>query len=405
MAFVVPRKGKKGIYVYYHDRATGKQQQVPRKKTKHLDKASQQEIQEWLDQWDKQHGRAAERSERINLKDDERLMQLWNQYKTQHTASSKRRIQAENSEQRLFDNHILPFFVGQLQNKTPESWHDQIPNFHAYLFSKKLGDQTNRYVLWALRRFGEHLVWARHMNYPFAVKVPARQNPNTTPLEITLTPDQILNSIESSFGVSAKKWLKIGGRPHEISEDDIKLSVLIGYFGSLRPQEQWALEKSDFITGDVAEKHTKTLPGLRSYGLGTKLSIVISKSWQKTNPPKIEALTKSHYSAGVVNIWNPKAAKLIAELVKKKPAGRVFKMSYFGWFQLWRRTIYPKIGVSAHDLRRASGQYLGKVKRIDLMTLKEHMRHSEIETTILYTRDPAVPLLKANEKHQDFDDI
>jgi integrase len=405
MAFVVPRRGKVGVYVYFHDRATGKQKQVPRKLTKHLDKATPAEIEAWLEQWDLKHGKSTDRSGRINLKDTDRLAQLWNQYQSHHSSIHNRRDSAERSEQGFFDNHILPFFVGLHENKRPEAWHDLIPDFHTYLFAKKLSDQTIRYVLWCLKRFGEHLVWSRQMTFPYSIQTPSRENKKITPLKVTLTPEHVLEFVNDPLGLTDNQRFKIGGRPHIVTEADVKLSILLGYFASLRPQEQWALAKSDFLTGDMAEKNTKTLSGLRKHSLGTKLSIMITKTWQKTQPPEIQELTKSHYSRGVVNVWHPEAAKLIAKCLKDKPQGQLFSISYSGWFQLWRRSIEPRLGVSAHDLRRASGQYLGRVKRIELTLLQDHLRHSEIETTVLYTRDPVVPEISKKKLVQNFDDV
>lgn len=91
----------------------------------------------------------------------------------------------------------------------------------------------------------------------------------------------------------------------------------------------------------------------------------------------------------------------------EKPAARkalLFTGSYYGMFQAWRKRIKPALKVTAHDLRRASGLYLGRVKRLDLTLLQEHMRHAEIETTMLYTREPQVPDVKIKPS-QDFDDV
>ena len=406
MAFIAARKGRKGIYVYYHDRNRGRQQQVPRKFTKHLDNATEEEIQAWLDEWEEKHGLAKQRSDRLRLADKDKLAVLWKNYQSHYFAINKRRDATEARETADFENHILPFFVGELENKKPETWHEHVPAFHAKLFESGLSDQTVRYILWALQRFGEYLVWSRHMRFPYAIQTPSRENQKVTPLQVRLEPDELLRQLKIPVRVRTCDNVEgEGGRPHILTAADIELSVLLGYFASLRPAEQWALNKEDFLTGAVAERETKTLAGFRKHRLGSKLSVVINKTWQRKKPPVIEDLAKSHYSFGVVNVWYPAAAKRIAELLRERPDGRLFPLTYYGWFQAWRTLVMPKLKVSAHDLRRASGLYLGRTKRLELTLLQEHFRHAEIETTMLYIREPEVPDKPKVKNMQDFDDV
>ncbi len=399
MAFIGKRGGRKGVYVYYTDKDTGEQKQLPREQTKHLDNLSAQEVQHWVDEWENRHGVVKERAVRINLSPDDRLSALWSQYQKQRTGTTKRRTATTDSESGLFNNHIVPYFVGKHGKKRPEIWHELVPGFHSYLFQEsKLKDQTIRYVLWALERFGQYLVWSRHMALPFSIQVPSREHHKITPLKVRLEPKVVLDFVRTP------KLTEVADGRVMISDQELKLSALLGYFAGLRPSEQWALDKSDFLTGGLAEKSTRTLWAFRKHGLGTKLSVLVTKTWQPRGG-KIEELTKTHYSRGVVNIWNVEAAQLIAQMIKGLPDGRLFSASYYGMFQAWRKRVLPVLKVTPHDLRRASGLYLGRTARIELTLLQEHMRHAELETTALYIREPDIPDVKNKSALQDFDDV
>ena len=405
MAFIVKRKGRKGIYALYHDRSSGKQVQIPRKLTSHLDNLPIEEAQAWVDKWEANHGMVVQRSQRINLAEDDRLNKLWERYQLHMTNTRKRRVGTTMHESALFFNHITHFFVAKHQRKKPETWHDLIPEFHVYLFEKKLQDSTIRGILWALERFGEYLVWSRLMPFKYTIHTPSRQNIKVTPLKVRLSPEQVLQFVNETLKDGTLKKIT-GGRRHIVTEKEIRLSILLGYFAGLRPSEQWALNKSDFLTGADAEENTNTLDGFRKYNLGSKLSLSITKTWQiKGGPAKIEELTKSHYSRSVVNVWHVQAANLIGSILKGLKDGPIFSIGYHGMGQLWRREVLPRLNVTAHDLRRASGFYLGRVKRVDITLLQDHLRHAEIETTMLYTRDPFVPELKQKKRTQNFDDL
>lgn len=82
-------------------------------------------------------------------------------------------------------------------------------------------------------------------------------------------------------------------------------------------------------------------------------------------------------------------ARRIRDIILGMPPGRLFQASRSTCDRVWRGR---GLGVSMHDLRRASCLYLGRVVRIPRDLLKEHARHEEEEeTTSLYTRKPKTP--------------
>lgn len=373
----------KQVTIYYWNK--GRQVPLPRSQTKHLDGKPKDVVLKWVEDWEKQQGLTKAKINRMVLFETDLLSVLWKQY-TQHQAKRRsRRLSTEKGELWILESHIVPFFVGKHEKKDPSDWHALIPPFHDWLYEQSYADKTIQKTLWTLERFGTYLVFKQHMSFPFVVQTPSSTNNKITPLKVKKSPEEIINF--------ATQFTNNG--------IDFKLATLLGYFAALSPSELFALHKEDLITGVTAETLCKTLQGFRKHGLGSRLGITISKALRVTGEAP---MVKNDYRKGVVNIWDSRAALLIANLVKDKPEGRLFPFSLSWLERAWREQVKLRLGCTPHDLRRASCLYLGREKRIDLTLLQEHMRHAEIETTMLYTREPAV--VEAIGKHvQDFDDV
>lgn len=389
MAFIHPRRGSQKIYVYYHDRNTGKLKQLPRKLTRHLDGQPREVADQWVREWEEQHGRIVERSNRIHLKEGDKLSGLWKAYQAQKASETdrERRPRTVRTESQNFHNYVVPFFVGEHEKKEPASWHALIPDFHAHLANLKLSARTRQKILWTLHRFGAYLVFTQHMTYPFVVRPPRSKNTKITPLKVRLTPKDVYDFVKT---------------PHMSGNVNFNLAVLLGYFASLSPSELFALERRDFLTGSIAKTKSKTYTGFKKRDLGSALAVVVSKTLESGG---VVELTKNDYRTAVVTVWEVKAAKLIAEIVKEMPNGRLFPLALSTLEHLWGKIVKSKLRVTPHDLRRASGLYLGRSVRLDVTLLQEHMRHAEIETTMLYMREPAVPEKTKARVEQDFDDV
>lgn len=395
MASVQWRRNKQ-VTVYYYDNQLGKLTQVPREITKHLDGKPKDFVYKWVEDWEKKHGRLRARSERSTLSEDDLLFTLWTEYQADQKVISKRRDRTAEVETEIFFIHILPFFVGTHRKKDPADWHGLVPDFHGFLFKKKLADATKQKTLWTLERFGSFLVYKQHMTFPFVVRVPKRDQNKTTPLKIRKTPDEVIAFAKTTTYAYAD------GTESDI---DFNLAVLLGYFAGLSPSELFALSKEDLLTGADAAESCKTLEGFRKIGLGSKLGVVVNKTLLGHELSRVSILTKNDYRTGVVNVWHAEAAKLIAAMAKDKPTGRLFPYSR-GWLErAWRELVKPGLGCTPHDLRRASCLFLGRTVRMPLTLLQEHMRHASIETTMLYCREPDVPEETRVRVAQDFDDV
>lgn len=372
------------MYVYFNDRASGKLRQLERKLTRHLDGHPKEEVEAWVEQWEKDKGVTRARASRMHLTEGSVINTLWKQYQDAKAASSQagRRRRTIDVETTTFEKVIIPFFLGIHQKKDPKHWHELVPEFHVHLSTEKFSIQSRKKILWLLKRFGDSIVFSRYMSFPFAVQIPVTKTAKITPLKARKSPREIFALCEQR-------------------EAMFQLGLLLGYFAALGPGELFALSREDLLTGPSAEKHSKTLKGFREIGLGSKLAVVVNKTLPATgkNNAPIQ-LMKNDYRFGVVIIWDVDAAKKIAELVRELDDGRLFPFSYSHLMKKWRD---ENLSITPHDLRRASGLYLGRELRIPPLLLQEHMRHAELDTTMLYTREPNVPekKIKALQKWDD----
>jgi integrase len=399
MAYVVWRRGGTRVYLYYYDNKAGRLIQAPRELTKEWDGLPRDEVYEKKRQWEEDHGQTKDRISRVILRADDKLTKLWGAYQAHQMKFKKRRPSTAHRETESFTGYICTFFVKTHRKKDPTKWHDLVPDFHNWLVEQSISDSYMRSILWTLERFGRYLVFARMMTFPFTIQTPTRNNSKVTPLKVRLSPEEVLELVNA---VKFKRTPKKHASHIRTVNINFKLAILVGYFASLRPEELYALDREDFLTGLEAVNKSKTYSGLKDEKLGSKLAVRINKTIISN---KVEAVAKTHYSYGYVTIWHPEAARLIAEILKDAEPGRLFPFSR-GWLdRAWREMVKPMLGATAHDLRRASGLYLGRVKRIPLTLLQEHMRHAEIETTMLYTRAPTIELEEKHTVIQDFDDV
>lgn len=374
------RRGTK-VYVYYC--TNGRQIQLPRKETKHLDKLPDAAVLQWVEDWEQDNGKPKDRIRRAWLRPEDRLFILWEGYKKHQLSLGGVRATTFAQTNRTFNGHLLPYFIGKHEQKDPSKWYSLVPGLFEHLLGAGLAQSSIKKVLQVLGHFGRWMVYQQILDYPFTIVAPKAPNHKVTPLKKRMAPEDILHC-----------------RLDDKHEIPLKLLVMIGYFFSLRPSELFALERADFMTGDAARLSCRAFAGLQSVGCGSGLSVVVSKTLVDGSESK--PLTKSDHSYGVVNCWDKRAAQSIAAALKSLPEGRIVGGSRSWLDRAWKDNIKILLNLTAHDLRRASILYLGRTIRVPLITLQEHARHAEIETTLLYTRDPSIPEILAE---QDFDDV
>jgi len=383
MASIIYRRKKQQVYVYVWDRKKGGQIQVPRKLTKHLDGRPPVEVEQWVAEWEAQHGpEIAKTSRRVPFQKDESLKALYAAYRAHRASVDNVNPFTLDVEEKTFDRYMLPYFIGQAELKDPKTWHTASHGLLPWMLEKGYGEPTIRKAVGVLLRFGEYLVYSKYMPFPYVVKVPKAKVAKITPLKARIVPDDVL-----------KKSLTLG--------PDLELASLLAYFGALEPSVLWALEIDDFITGDLAKAESKTYLGFQQAGLGSGLAVLCRRSVDCNN--RVRPFLKNEYRYAVVNIWHVGAAKRIAALLKGRE-GRLFKYSRPHMERLWLDNVKPVLGGTPHDMRRSSCLYLGRTLRIQPTLLQEHMRHSQLDTTMLYCRDPRLPEIPKDAK-RDLDDV
>ncbi len=200
-----------------------------------------------------------------------------------------------------------------------------------------------------------------------------RRTAQPTTLAYTLTPDQVL-----AFA-------------RQTTDPRMRLMALVGYFGSLRPQELFALRRSDFHAG-AAVRDKECCKVMAAAGLFGAFAVDVRRQRKQAGtfgPPKA-------FSVGLVALFHEAAATMIrAELLTRDQDALLFGFLP-GWeAKLWSRGGLP--GLTLHDLRKASVYWLGHHGGLDVIPLKNHARHAKVETTMLYCRRP----LEQAEEHDD----
>jgi len=386
MAFFSRRRNSNKITVYYFDNVEGRQKQVPRRLTRILDDMADADITAWVEKWEAANGVVIDRTQRTLLKKSDELTTLWAAFQADHKALRDISATTARSQDNLFRRHILEYFLVAHQEKNPRRWHTLMPGLVVHLRGReRLSlDQVKR-ICWLMRRFGEYLQQYGILNHPWVIRIPAKRGRRPTPLKVALEPDTVM---------SHARLL------HEAGHNHAALMLLLGYFCSLSPSETYVLHREDFLTGNVAIKRTRTVAGLTKYGLGSRLSVIINKALISSGE---EVLPKNDYRFGTVNVWRKDAALLIGAILKVCLPGKLLRMTRDQLYGIHRKYIQKPLNVTAHDLRRASCLYLGRVIALDPLLLQSHMRHAELSTTMLYTRQP--DQIDKIVAEADFDDV
>lgn len=351
MAFYQYR-GRK-VSVFFWDGT--KQVALPRRVTRHLDGEPEAIVQEWVNRWSNLNEVKKVRPELSAVPN------LWSEtvdrWCDQLTKMGRDEKTIKDHRRHLLT--ALPFFT----TAGCESWAD-FPNY-----SRKLGPwllsigKTERRIH-AINQ-SMRLFWKWLDDEGLAeglLKLTGGfKTKQRTPLKITIKPEEIL-----SF------------KPER---DDIRLLALIGYFFSLRPQEVIALRPMDFKAGS-ATSDIECCKALGSAGLYNRLAVYIHR--QRTNKgfrkPKMNSI-------GWVGCFDERAARELVKLMVGRPHDQpLFEHGLFWYIKLWKRHGLPN--TVTKDMRRASLYHLGHYSDLPVVALKNHARHQNMETTMLYTRRP-----------------
>lgn len=345
------RRRNNKVYVYTH--ISGKDKQVPRSVTHHLDCCTDYSIDAWIKEYDGTPDIPVIPANLFNL------LEEYLTYMRDVRCQDYTTIMTHKS---VLTKLVFEFFLDQGKPE-PRDWPDVSIKLLPWLLAR--GCSNNQVIKCnaALRKFWRY--HRRHKNIPIPFDIDLdfpHQEAKETPLKRLLTPDDILTFIKPN------------------TPTDVKLMALLGYFCSLRPQETLGLTVKDFHAGaDAGVKECcKTMAAI---GMYNRLAVYVGK--QKTHKgdrAKVKAMSK-----GWVACFDRRAAEMIVPLINDMgDDDALFKYTANQGFAKWKK--YGIDGVTLKDLRRASLYYLGHYTPITYVMLRHHARHRDERTTWLYMR-------------------
>lgn len=376
MAYWNRENGK--IHIKYYDPDSGKSKRLSRDRCRHLDDLDDKAVESWVRQWADENI-AKSKIDLIAVYSDDEVASLIKAFLKEKEAVRKIDKSTLQQTERFFRTYILGYFVKEKGVKDVRGWQFHVTGFTHYLLAQDLSVSFIKKILQTLRQFSEYLVRNHVLSASWVPLIPTDKKSQSTPLPKEYSPQQIITHLSSV-------------------PDDLRLLGLIGYFASLRPAETIALTMEDFFTGEQAVSLCKTQMLLSGQGVGSRLSIHIDKQRDSSDRSKNKP-PKTKRSVGYVAVWSKEGAREIASLLSGKE-GALFPHSRDRYFKQWTK---HGLDISLHDLRRSSALYLGRTVNIPVQLLQEHMRHTDIKTTMLYMRRPESE--KAEVKKQDFSDV
>lgn len=376
MAYWQRKNGR--VYIRYYDPETKKRVRLPRNYVSHLDGLADTDIDKWVDQWSQQNISKSKIDLFVDYSSDE-VVTLIKAFLAERESVRKIDKSTMQQTERFFRTHILDYFVREKGQKDVRSWQFILSGFTHYLIDKNLSINYIKKVLQSLRQFSEYLVRNHILAGTWLPLIPSTNKQSNTPLPKEHSPQEIIVSLRTL-------------------DPDLRLLGLLGYFASLRPAETMALKLTDFYTGEQAIELASTQSVLHEHGVGSKLTVHIDKQRAVHNKDQTKS-PKTRSSVAYVAVWYREGAKEIAGLLTESEI-RLFPHSRDYYFRKWKNKGLP---ISLHDLRRSSGLYLGRTLNLPVQLVQEHMRHTDIKTTMLYMRRPEKK--KVEHKNQDFNDV
>ncbi|RZA25437.1 MAG: hypothetical protein EOP10_06870 [Proteobacteria bacterium] len=358
MAYFVS-KGS-AVYLYYYKE--GKATPLPRKLTKHLDHADEAFRRAFMEDWLFKNGH--KRADRAVLTNQDAIDLV---HKFLAFLRSEERAEGTiNQYRQMLLEHCLPYFVHREHDlPDPNSWISHAPKLIDHLKAKHLSADIIVRCNVSMRQFWKWLQEEQVVvtTSPLVLRS-VKLKQSDTPLKVINSPSEVLQFLE------------------RCTDKHIKFIYLMGYFFSLRPQEIFAARRSQFIAGAKAAD-LECCKVMSKVGLFGRLAFKVDD--QRDKKGKLTGAKSG--SKGWVSCFNKDAAELVVELVKELGTELFFnKHQNDFWFRHWAKHG-PK-EVTIKDLRRMSLYHLGHDSDLSPIALKNHARHTKIETTMKYMRRP-----------------
>jgi len=353
------RKGSK-VVVFYWDSEAKKQKAIPRAITQHLNCEEDSAIERWVAKWEALH--SAQQAKPLKVYPGNPFRPYFDRFYDFLRAQGRHPTTVSLHKQNL-EAYAFAYFFNTLALSTFKDLGSHSKGLMDWLRDKQgVRLERIRKVNVSLTMFWRWLTEEGYVHEPLLLRKPLIPGQGAL-LKFTVTPEQML------------AW-----KPKRA---DLELMGLLGYFFSLRPQEIQALRPCDFIAGGKTADLEASLV-MNANGLCARLVVNVHRQVSKGIVGHVPCKA---YSQGVVACFDERAARRVVALLNEhKPTEKLFQLQIHGYLHAWRRGGYP--GITLKDLRRASLYWLGHYTTLDLLALKNHARHRNVETTSLYTRRP-----------------
>lgn len=380
MAFWTRKPNRQGVpkYVVVYTMQDGKQSQIPRKRTKHLDTMEDFQIDHWVDQYTRQYERPKIHPDSLHFSDS-RLAGYIHSFVQYRIVRRGRHAGTEEHMGRMMIQWVFPFFLQQNPPATdPNTWPGCSIRLLEYWESKQIALHTQRCMNTFLRKFWKWMTEENiiHTDIPLRLRTPViAQQP--TLLKLVVRPEDVLEYAQSPV------------------VPELRILALLGYFCSLRPQESYGADRKDFRAGSGVTE-LECGKAMAKLGLWNRLAIKVDR---QRDPRGKVTKPKTQISRGWVCCFDAQAAALLVGLIKERQGRIIDSYTPDYWTKRWRREGIK--GVTLKDLRRASLYWLGHYTEMQALQLRRHARHSRFETTLLYLRTPEETLPEIDDLDMD----
>ena len=348
-------------YVVVWSCESGKQKQLPRKLTKHLDGAEDHIIESWVSNYSYEHERKKDAPAPLTDVGLTALVERFRLYlKKKQKAYTT--IQWHCSS---LENNVIPFFLGRGLTD-PAQWAGVSVHLLPFLEQKELTSHNIVKCNQALNQFWSWLTEEGLVHSTINLRTPIIVKAQT-PLKFTQTPEEIMDWVRRNL------------------DSETSFMACMGFFFSLRPQETFALRLKDFQFGLKASE-SEACKVMARHGLYDRVAVHIERQITKQNEIKAPKAN----SIGWVSCFHKEAAQWLSAYFKnldsKDPSAPLFKCKPDRNFRRWAKIGIPDITLKY--LRRSSVYWLGHYTDMGIQELANHARHENIETTRLYLRRP-----------------
>lgn len=379
------RKDSKYVCVYVS--VDGKQKQIPRRETRHLDAEPDHNVASWVNAWEARNGDATAPTPLLPATHLAWVDEYIRYMMAQPKAKSDNTLQYHRH---TLEAIALPYFLVHCNLPDPNTWPTVAPRLTAYARAEGHSEHVIQKLNAATRSFWTWLCDERKVLVGLAIRLrPPAIIEAETPLPDLIFPDEM--------------WALLPGMP-----PPVEFLCLVGYFFSARPQEIIALRPSDFRVGPIVA-NLECCRVMKRMGLYSRMAIHITRQRRASG----EFAVPKKSSVGWVSCFDERAARRLVEILRPLPRDElVLPQRFDHYLHMWRTYIdtqsaewlargkkYPMEGFVIKDTRRASAYWLGHETGFasEGTNMQKHLRHKDPKSTQTYLRRPREEVVEQSD--------